>query len=90
MSSWGKYDNAANTPLWAVNASITKAAPGAAHSAPTRANVTQLFANTAADAYIAGETIGLYGVDANEAVVILAVGIFGVKTNMGDVFADII
>ena len=66
MSSWGNYDNAANTPLWAVNASITKAASAEEHSAPTRANVTHLFANTTADAYIAGETIGLFGVDANE------------------------
>ena len=66
MSSWGNYDNAANTPLWAVNASITKAAAAEENSAPTRANVTLLFANTAADAYITGETIGLFGVDANE------------------------
>lgn len=66
MSSWGKYDNAANTPLWAVNASIVKAAAAEEHSAPTRANVTYLFANTASGAYIAGETIGLFGVDANE------------------------
>jgi hypothetical protein len=67
MSSWGKYDNAANTPLWAVNASICKAAPAQVHSAPTRANVTFLYANTTSGAYIAGETIGLFGVDAQEA-----------------------
>jgi hypothetical protein len=65
MSSWGKYDNAANTPLWAVNASIVKNNPTKA--APTRANVTLLYANTTSGAYIAGETVGLFGVDAQEA-----------------------
>lgn len=69
MSSWGNNDNAANAPLWAVNSALVKAAPAEKHSAPTRANVTYLFANTAANAYIAGETIGLYGVDANEIAV---------------------
>lgn len=65
MSSWGKYDNAANTPLWAVNASIVKNNP--TKSAPTRANVTLLYANTTSGAYIAGETVGVFGVDSQEA-----------------------
>ena len=69
MSSWGNYDNAANTPLWAVNASIVKAAPAEAHAAPTRTNVTYLFGNTTPNAYIAGDTIGLFGVDKFETAV---------------------
>jgi len=67
MSSWGNNDNAANAPLWAVNSTITHAAPAVAHATPTAANVAYLYANTSADAYITGETIGLYGVDAQEA-----------------------
>lgn len=67
MSSWGNNDNAANAPYWAVNSTITKAAPAAATSAPTAANVALLYANTTADAYITGETVGLFGVDAQEA-----------------------
>jgi len=67
MSSWGNNDNAANAPYWAVNSAITKAAPAANNSAPTAANAALLYANTAANAYITGETIGLFGVDAQEA-----------------------
>ena len=66
MSSHGNYDNAANAPLWAVNSTITKAAPAATHAAPTRTNVTYLYGNTAPNAYIAGDTIGLFMVDQNE------------------------
>ena len=65
MSSWGKYDNAANAPYWAVNSTIVKNNPQ--QSAPTAANVALLYGNTTADVYIAGETIGLFGVDAEEA-----------------------
>lgn len=67
MSSWGNKDNAANAPYWAVNSTITKTAAAAANSAPTAANVALLFDNTTADAYVTGETIGLFGVDAQEA-----------------------
>ena len=66
MSSHGKYDNSANAPLWAVNSTITKSAAAANVSAPTAANVAVLYANTTSDAYIAGETIGLFMVDTNE------------------------
>lgn len=66
MSSWGNNDNAANAPYWAVNSTITKAAPAANNSAPTAANAALLYANTAANAYISGETVGLFGVDAQE------------------------
>jgi hypothetical protein len=67
MSSHGKYDNAANAPYWAVNSTIVNATNVKAnYSAPTADNVALLYANTTADVYTAGETIGLFGVDANE------------------------
>lgn len=65
MSSWGNHDNSANAPYWAVNASIVKNNPQ--QSAPTAANVALLYGNTTADVYVSGETIGLFGVDAQEA-----------------------
>ena len=70
MSSWGNNDNAANAPYWAVNSTIVNAT-GVKESAaaPTAANVALLFANTTADVYTVGETIGLFGVDAQEASV---------------------
>ena len=64
MSSWGKYDNAANAPYWAVNASIVKNNPNQA--APTAANVALLYGNTTPDVYISGQTIGLFMVDSTE------------------------
>jgi len=67
MSSWGNNDNAANAPFWAVNSTITKAAPAEVHSEPTAANVAYLYGNTTSSAYITGETVGLFGVDAEEA-----------------------
>lgn len=67
MSSHGKYDNAANAPYWAVNSTIVNATNVKAnYSAPTADNVARLYANTTADVYTVGETIGLFGVDANE------------------------
>jgi hypothetical protein len=67
MSSHGKYDNAANAPYWAVNSTIVNATNVKAnYSAPTADNVALLYANTTADVYTVGETIGLFGVDANE------------------------
>ena len=63
MSSWGNNDNAANAPYWAVNSTIVNAAHvKAAAAAPTAANVELLYANTQANAYTAGETIGLFAV----------------------------
>ena len=67
MSSWGNNDNAANAPYWAVNSAVahnTYVATTAA--APTAANVALLYANTTADAYRSGQTIGLFGIDAQE------------------------
>jgi len=68
MSSWGNNDNAANAPYWAVNSTIVNAAGvKASAAAPTAANVALLYGNTTADVYTAGETIGLFGVDGQEA-----------------------
>ena len=67
MSSWGNNDNAANAPYWAVNSTIVNAADVKAVAAePTAANVALLYANTQANAYTTGETIGLFGVNAEE------------------------
>jgi len=66
MSSWGNNDNAANAPYWAVNSTITKSSAAQVVAMPTAANVAILYANTTADAYIVGETIGLFGIDAQE------------------------
>jgi len=68
MSSWGNNDNAANAPYWAVNSTIVNAADAkSVAAAPTAANVALLYGNTTADVYTTGETIGLFGVDAQEA-----------------------
>lgn len=61
MSSWGNNDNSANAPLWAA---------ATVKLEPTRTNVESLFDNTTADAFIANTTIGLFGVDADEAEVV--------------------
>lgn len=68
MSSWGKNDNAANAPYWAVNSTIVNATDAkSVAAAPTAANVALLYGNTTADVYTTGQTIGLFGVDAQEA-----------------------
>lgn len=68
MSSWGNNDNSANAPYWAVNSAIAPANPNRA--APTAANVALLYANTTANVYTAGETIGLFGLDSQEIAVL--------------------
>lgn len=70
MPSWGNKDAAANAPYWAVNSTIVNAAnTKIAASAPTAENVAKLYANTTADVYTVGETIGLFAVDTQEAAV---------------------
>jgi hypothetical protein len=70
MSSWGNNDNSANAPYWAVNSTIVNATNVKNnYSAPTADNVALLYANTTADVYTVGETIGLFAVDTNEASV---------------------
>jgi hypothetical protein len=69
MSSWGKFDNAANAPYWAVNSTIMNNVQTEANvAAPTAANVALLYGNTSANVYTQGATIGLFGVDAQEAL----------------------
>ena len=57
MPLWGSNDAASNSTIFAA-AQVNKA--------PNTANRTALFGNTTANAYIAGTTIGQYGVDAAE------------------------
>lgn len=57
MAQWGKTDASSNSVLW--SGALVKLAP-------TAANRNALFANSTADAFIPGQTIGVYGVDAGE------------------------
>jgi hypothetical protein len=67
MSSWGKNDNAANAPYWAVNSAILNALDAkTVAAAPDAANVALLYGNTTSGVYTTGETIGLFLVDGNE------------------------
>lgn len=59
MSSPGNYDNSANVPLWAA---------ATVNLTPDSANAVSMFENTTPDAFITGQTIGVFGVDDNEAV----------------------
>ena len=56
----GNYDSAANTPLW-VAATVNKE--------PSSVEAQLLYANTTANVYVSGETIGVFAVDSNEALV---------------------
>lgn len=70
MPSWGNRDAAANAPYWAVNSTIVNEANTKINaSAPTAENVAKLYANTTANVYTVGETIGLFAVDTQEATV---------------------
>jgi hypothetical protein len=67
MSSWGNNDNAANAPYWAVNSTIMNVAETEQwHSSPDATNVAVLFGNTMANVWTTNETVGLFGVDAQE------------------------
>lgn len=57
MSSWGNNDNAANSPLWGAST---------INLAPTTTNRTSAYENATANVGIGGQTVGIYGVDANE------------------------
>lgn len=68
MSSWGNHDNAANAPYWAVNSTVMNVTETEQwHSTPNAANVAVLYGNTTADVWTTGQTVGLFGVDAQEA-----------------------
>jgi len=60
MSNWGNIDNAANSVLGAA---------AQVNLTPNTANQTNLFGNVTAGAFIAGATVGQFGVDATEMVV---------------------
>lgn len=58
MANWGNTDDAANSVLWATTqAKLT----------PNTVNQTNLFGNTTAGAFIAGQTLGQFGVSKGEA-----------------------
>lgn len=57
MAQWGTNDTASNSVFWAPDLVKVKA---------NTANRDALFGNTTANAFIAGVTVGLYGVDAAE------------------------
>lgn len=57
-SNQGNYDNSANVPLWVV---------GSVNKAPTAAEAAKLYGNTSPNVYFAGETVGVFAVDSNEA-----------------------
>lgn len=70
MSSWGKNDNAANSPYWAVS-SVNMNAQNAEvmYSHPDAANVARLYGNTTAGVYTTGATVGLFMINATETTV---------------------
>lgn len=57
MAQWGSSDASSNSVLWA---------PTSVKLAPTSTNRDALYGNTTADAFVTGQTIGMFGVDANE------------------------
>ena len=59
-SRQGNYDASSNVPLWSA-ASV--------QLAPTSTNAGNLYENTTANDFIIGATVGVFGVDSNEALV---------------------
>jgi hypothetical protein len=57
MAQWGNTDDAANSVLWAT---------AAVNLTPNTTNQTALFGNTTVGAFIAGEAVGQFGLDATE------------------------
>lgn len=60
MAQWSANDAADDSPIWS---------PAKYGKAPTRAAANTLYGNTTADAYVTGQTIGVYGVDETEIAV---------------------
>ena len=58
LTSPRNYDNSANVPLWTAATVNLK---------PDSANAISLFGNTTPDAFVTGQTIGIFGVDDSEA-----------------------
>jgi hypothetical protein len=57
MAQWGNTDDAANSVLWATTA---------VNKTPNTVNQTALFGNTTVGAFVAGEAVGQFGLDATE------------------------
>jgi hypothetical protein len=57
MAQWGNTDDAANSVLWATTA---------VNLTPNTTNQTALFGNTTVGAFVAGEAVGQFGLDATE------------------------
>ena len=57
MAQWGNTDDAANSVLWATTA---------VNKTPNTTNQTALFGNTTIGAFVAGEAVGQFGLDATE------------------------
>ena len=57
MSLWNNTDANTSAPIFA---------PMYVQQAPTQENVDNLYGNTTVDVIVAGETVGLFGVDTNE------------------------
>lgn len=56
-------------PLWSntdANTSVPKWAPSLVSLSNTQANSNLIYANTTANGFIAGETVGVFGVDTTE------------------------
>lgn len=60
MAQWSANDAATDSPMWG---------PAKYGQAPTRTIANTLYGNTTADAFVTGQTIGVYGVDAAEIAV---------------------
>ena len=57
MAQWGNTDDAANSVLWAT---------AAVNKTPNTVNQAALFGNTTVGAFVAGEAVGQFGLDATE------------------------
>ena len=57
MAQWGNTDDAANSVLWAT---------AAVNKTPNTVNQALLFGNTTVGAFVAGEAVGQFGLDATE------------------------
>ena len=57
MAQWGNTDDAANSVLWAT---------AAVNKTPNTVNQAALFGNTTIGAFVAGEAVGQFGLDATE------------------------
>jgi hypothetical protein len=60
MAQWSANDAASDSPMWG---------PAKYGKAPTRTLANTLYGNTTADAFVTGQTIGVYGVDSTEIAV---------------------